>query len=567
MWQLLWVVLLVGMLGRGASAVDTPTPTDTPTETPTPTSTPTATPTLTPTPGALDCCDYSGTCGPPVGSACPGGLIVRGAVCASGACATFTPIAVSTPTSTPTPTRTNTPTNTPGAGDCCQSEFGCGAPAGGACPGGTTTYYDATCVGESGLCVAVLFDPTPTQTPSEALLDEPVYDVATETPTTGPTSTPTRTPTVGSTPISTPAPGMQMDDIPPRVNTAAPATQTATPSGPTATITRSPSRTFTPTRTPTWVFGVATWTPAQTPTGTPIPTYCRPFPTSTPTPSLCHDVAVVGLVTDVSGSPAASRRVTFNTTEEQYVGGCLIRNSLRSWITSASGNLPAGVHAISGERVHVVIEGGSAMEVTIPLDVSQVDLASLIGAAQAFAPASTVSGLTIGAGGDFNLTAVASGVGGKTITLRPGTVTHFTVTEGVDFAGYNLLGLGTATTPGDILPYGQPVTGDFTGTMPNATLANPHKVATVTFDVSGASDPLLAGACLRETDTSLTGLSPANQLVVTPDRDVTDVGIGGSPSTTIVTAWVTNSTTITVQLCAFADTLIRETRYAVRVVP
>lgn len=60
--------------------------------------TPTATP--TPTPGANDCCQLTGFCGPPSGGTCVLGSAVYAAGCSMGACSTFTP----TPTATSTPT-------------------------------------------------------------------------------------------------------------------------------------------------------------------------------------------------------------------------------------------------------------------------------------------------------------------------------------------------------------------------------------------------------------------------------------------------------------------------------
>lgn len=73
---------------------------------------PTATSSPTATPGASDCCDYTGTCSAPLGGSCGIGSIVSGAACVAGACATYTPTWTPSPTRTATPTRTPTPTRT-----------------------------------------------------------------------------------------------------------------------------------------------------------------------------------------------------------------------------------------------------------------------------------------------------------------------------------------------------------------------------------------------------------------------------------------------------------------------
>lgn len=280
------------------TATPTGTPTDTATASPTasPTATPTATATATPTRSATQTPTISATpTWTPFPTRTPTQTLPPTPTRTPTVTHTFTPsltptptptwTASATPTISPTPTVTSTPTETPtpGAHDCCQCALpACGPPSDGACPSDCYPVFDASCVGESGICTAHTPTPTamptetPTTTPTETPTDTPApTETATDTPTATPTDTETPTPEPSATPSATP--------------TETPTgTATATES-PSATPTDSPSPSPTPSETPTespTPTPTPSTTPSVTPTDTPTPTpSVTPTFTATPSPT------------------------------------------------------------------------------------------------------------------------------------------------------------------------------------------------------------------------------------------------------------------------------------------
>lgn len=359
-------------------------------------------------------------------------------------------------------------------------------------------------------------------------------------------------------------------------------TPTETPPGPTSTRTgtRTPSRTasVTPTNTPgpPTATPTITRTPSVTATPTaqygcvPAPGFCQPLsPTPTPlaTPTSiaqpagaagvvqeelpgaggCVCTVLYGQVFDVEGNLAINRRVTIEVTFEQEVDHCLIHISQRTYQTTDTGELPYNCTAIAGSTIHVALEGDpNPVQVVVPRQ-PRTALASLIGAVQVRPPANVLTDVVVVNGTDLVLEAQRAQT---VITLAPIAVNDFTLTSDASAGNHQIANLGTATTAGDVLPFGQAAGGDFTGTFPNPTLARPvHRGA-----MQVPAEFIQAGQCYEQSG-PLQGAQEGMGVAATPDL------VGPS---VFWFAFVDGPEDVRLRVCALAAVTAPATSYALR---
>ncbi|HLH76107.1 MAG TPA: hypothetical protein VKV28_04795 [Candidatus Binataceae bacterium] len=179
---------------------------------------------------------------------------------------------------------------------------------------------------------------------------------------------------------------------------------------------------------------------------------------------------LTGNLSEVSGQPAANVRVYFKSVALQTYGGAVIGPSTFSVLTDSQGNLPTNppLTIPQGALVLVTVGSGQPVQIQIPLSAS-ADLSTLMLANSD--PPSLVTGLGIGAGGDFALSVTNPPVGGVgTVTLQPGRTTGLqgvAVAASVPLAGQFLVQNAAAN---------QWVPVTLSGDL-SASVANPGQVA------------------------------------------------------------------------------------------
>lgn len=322
--------------------------------------------------------------------------------------------------------------------------------------------------------------------------------------------------------------------------------------------------TFTPTETPTppgvcvsptpgtFVDCVPVNPPTQTPTATrsatPTPS-ATSTPSVTPTPSPtapCPTIPIVGQMLDVTGVVAANRRFTIEVVKEQIIGTCLIHISHRTVFTDGSGFLQSDATAIAGSTIHISPEADTPFEVVMPTGVSSVQLASLIGGAQAILPGTLVTDVQVTNSGEWSLS--RSRVQGV-VTLTTGGVHTFSLTSNGDANGHTIIGNAIGSLVGDLIPWGQPVTGDFAGTFPSPYL----KFSTGILNAGPIS--LAAGSCNTYTAV-VPGVVPGDTVGVSLVND--------SNGPLVYAAAVTANDFVQVQLCAVLPVSLGARSYVVR---
>jgi len=243
-------------------------------------------------------------------------------------------------------------------------------------------------------------------------------------------------------------------------------------------------------------FQIDTPTPTVTltpvPTETPTPVVTAPSPTFTPA---CNPVALTGRVYGSAGLAAANRRVSVEIRYTQATTeNCLMRPSIRTWVTTADGFLPAGAQGIGGTVVHVSVENGAASVVQLPL-AGPVDLGLLLGKPTP-APTPALSAITLTGFDEYDLL-LTMPWGWDEVVLTPGPVRDFTLTADADGGGNKIKQLSEPDADGEALTIGTRLGGNVSGTIPNIEWELRPLTGTVTTDFRFVN----SGECANYTTT------------------------------------------------------------------